>query len=99
MDKFIWSWKGVLQRFSWFSSYANVTNAIFIFLKLPYTIPELVKVSPCRSSDGILYAGKTIFFQIKINKKFRKQEGCVDLHWPGIWWKKDWQVTLNFRYK
>lgn len=25
--------------------------------KLPYTIPELVKVSPCRSSDGILYAG------------------------------------------
>lgn len=28
--------------------------------KLPFTIPELVKVSPCRSSDGILYAGKLL---------------------------------------
>uniref|UniRef100_A0A914C4C2 non-specific serine/threonine protein kinase n=1 Tax=Acrobeloides nanus TaxID=290746 RepID=A0A914C4C2_9BILA len=25
--------------------------------KLPFTIPELVRVSPCRSTDGILYAG------------------------------------------
>uniref|UniRef100_A0A915CV82 Pyrrolo-quinoline quinone repeat domain-containing protein n=1 Tax=Ditylenchus dipsaci TaxID=166011 RepID=A0A915CV82_9BILA len=25
--------------------------------KLPFTIPQLVKVSPCRSNDGILYAG------------------------------------------
>ncbi|XP_033897133.3 serine/threonine-protein kinase/endoribonuclease IRE1-like [Acipenser ruthenus] len=27
-------------------------------LKLPFTIPELVQASPCRSSDGILYMGK-----------------------------------------
>uniref|UniRef100_A0A8C2DKC3 Serine/threonine-protein kinase/endoribonuclease IRE1 n=1 Tax=Cyprinus carpio TaxID=7962 RepID=A0A8C2DKC3_CYPCA len=26
--------------------------------KLPFTIPELVQASPCRSSDGILYTGK-----------------------------------------
>lgn len=26
--------------------------------KLPYTIPELVNRSPCKSSDGILYSGK-----------------------------------------
>lgn len=26
--------------------------------KLPFTIPELVTKSPCKSSDGILYSGK-----------------------------------------
>lgn len=26
--------------------------------KLPFTIPELVATSPCRSSDGILYTGE-----------------------------------------
>lgn len=26
--------------------------------KLPFTIPELVTRSPCKSSDGILYSGK-----------------------------------------
>uniref|UniRef100_H2ZJM4 non-specific serine/threonine protein kinase n=1 Tax=Ciona savignyi TaxID=51511 RepID=H2ZJM4_CIOSA len=26
--------------------------------KLPFTIPELVQASPCRSSDGILYTGR-----------------------------------------
>ncbi|XP_044305442.1 serine/threonine-protein kinase/endoribonuclease IRE1 isoform X1 [Varanus komodoensis] len=26
--------------------------------KLPFTIPELVQASPCRSSDGVLYMGK-----------------------------------------
>lgn len=28
--------------------------------KLPFTIPELVQASPCRSTDGILYTGKTV---------------------------------------
>ncbi|XP_042293658.1 LOW QUALITY PROTEIN: serine/threonine-protein kinase/endoribonuclease IRE2 [Sceloporus undulatus] len=27
-------------------------------MKLPFTIPELVQSSPCRSSDGIIYTGK-----------------------------------------
>lgn len=26
--------------------------------KLPFTIPELVAASPCKSSDGTLYTGK-----------------------------------------
>jgi len=25
--------------------------------KLPFTVPQLVASSPCRSSDGILYTG------------------------------------------
>ena len=29
--------------------------------KLPFTIPELVTASPCKSSDGILYTGMTPF--------------------------------------
>lgn len=29
--------------------------------KLPFTIPELVQASPCRSSDGVLYMGKARF--------------------------------------
>lgn len=33
------------------------------FKKLPFTIPELVQASPCRSSDGILYMGKGSCFQ------------------------------------
>lgn len=28
--------------------------------KLPFTIPELVSASPCRSSDGILYTGRKV---------------------------------------
>ncbi|KAM9819589.1 serine/threonine-protein kinase/endoribonuclease IRE1 isoform 2-T2 [Syngnathus typhle] len=27
-------------------------------MKLPFTIPELVQLAPCKSSDGILYTGK-----------------------------------------
>lgn len=28
--------------------------------KLPFSIPQLVTASPCRSTDGILYTGKTL---------------------------------------
>lgn len=28
--------------------------------KLPFTIPELVHASPCRSSDGVFYTGKRL---------------------------------------
>ena len=28
--------------------------------KLPFTIPELVAASPCKSSDGTLYTGKKV---------------------------------------
>lgn len=33
-------------------------SIILLKQKLPFTIPELVQASPCRSSDGVLYMGK-----------------------------------------
>ena len=35
--------------------------------KLPFTIPELVAASPCKSSDGILYTGKKVTLNIRLN--------------------------------
>ena len=32
--------------------------------KLPFTIPELVANSPCRSNDGIFYIGKNEIYYI-----------------------------------
>lgn len=34
---------------------------ILLLQKLPFTIPELVQASPCRSTDGLLYTGKDPF--------------------------------------
>ncbi|EFO27883.1 PQQ enzyme repeat family protein [Loa loa] len=38
--------------------------------KLPYSIPQLVSVSPCRTADGVLYAGskKDVWLEIDSNK-------------------------------
>ncbi len=44
-----------------------------MFQKLPFTIPELVQASPCRSSDGILYTGERLVLIhsfVIINLKF-----------------------------
>ena len=35
-------------------AYGGTTDGL---KKLPFTIPELVTASPCRSTDGILYTG------------------------------------------
>lgn len=37
--------------------------------KLPFTIPQLVASSPCRSSDGILYTGKKLDTWFTVNPK------------------------------
>ncbi|XP_068087142.1 serine/threonine-protein kinase/endoribonuclease IRE1 [Anabrus simplex] len=37
--------------------------------KLPFTIPQLVASSPCRSSDGILYTGKKMDTWYSVNPK------------------------------
>lgn len=42
--------------------------------KLPYTIPELVSKSPCKSSDGILYSGKKSDTWFMIDPKTGKRE-------------------------
>ncbi|OZC05861.1 PQQ enzyme repeat protein [Onchocerca flexuosa] len=38
--------------------------------KLPYSIPQLVSASPCRTTDGVLYAGskKDVWLEIDPNK-------------------------------
>ncbi|XP_067859133.1 serine/threonine-protein kinase/endoribonuclease IRE1 isoform X2 [Heptranchias perlo] len=38
-------------------------------MKLPFTIPELVHSSPCRSSDGILYTGKKLDLWFVVDPK------------------------------
>lgn len=50
--------------------------------KLPFTIPQLVKASPCRSSDGLLYAGTLILRTSNGNFLFRQQERRVDAGKP-----------------
>lgn len=42
--------------------------------KLPYTIPQLVNKSPCKSSDGILYSGKKSDQWMLIDPKTGKRE-------------------------
>jgi len=58
-----------------------------VLQKLPFTIPQLVASSPCRSSDGILYTGKKIdtWFSINPNtgtKKSLISAGVVDSTCP-----------------
>lgn len=39
---------------------SNIHSFILLKQKLPFTIPELVQASPCRSSDGVLYMGNVM---------------------------------------
>uniref|UniRef100_A0A0N5AKA9 PQQ_3 domain-containing protein n=1 Tax=Syphacia muris TaxID=451379 RepID=A0A0N5AKA9_9BILA len=43
--------------------------------KLPYSIPELVNFSPCRSSDGVLYIGNKKDIWLEINLKTGSKKG------------------------
>ncbi len=72
----------------WFS---NVHSFILLQQKLPFTIPELVQASPCRSSDGVLYMGKAIsqiglfwlnilFCSFLIHKHVQSMSQCVCPH-------------------
>ncbi|XP_056629573.1 serine/threonine-protein kinase/endoribonuclease IRE1 isoform X2 [Diorhabda sublineata] len=42
--------------------------------KLPFTIPQLVSTSPCRSSDGILYTGKKKDTWFKLDPQSGKKQ-------------------------
>ncbi|XP_001607831.2 serine/threonine-protein kinase/endoribonuclease IRE1 isoform X1 [Nasonia vitripennis] len=42
--------------------------------KLPFTIPQLVASSPCRSSDGILYTGRKIDTWFSVDPKTGERE-------------------------
>jgi serine/threonine-protein kinase/endoribonuclease IRE1 len=45
--------------------------------KLPYTIPQLVSKSPCKSSDGILYSGKKSDSWFMIDPKTGQRENVM----------------------
>ena len=45
--------------------------------KLPFTIPELVAASPCKSSDGILYTGKKVDTWFAIDRITGERKGSV----------------------
>lgn len=53
-----------------------------MFQKLPFTIPELVQASPCRSSDGILYTGERLILIhsfVIINLKFHSPNFTITM--------------------
>ena len=45
--------------------------------KLPFTIPELVAASPCKSSDGILYTGKKVDTWVSMNRYTGSKQGSL----------------------
>lgn len=51
--------------------------------KLPYTIPELVQRSPCKSSDGILFSGKKTDSWMMIDPFTGKREIVLGFEPPG----------------
>ena len=51
-----------------------------VLKKLPFTIPQLVSASPCRGSDGVLYAGILKYFS---KEKFINSGSKKDV-WFGI---------------
>ncbi|XP_012058791.1 PREDICTED: serine/threonine-protein kinase/endoribonuclease IRE1 [Atta cephalotes] len=48
--------------------------------KLPFTIPQLVASSPCRSSDGILYTGRKIDTWFSIDPMTGEKEQLLSFH-------------------
>ncbi|NWR66539.1 ERN1 endoribonuclease, partial [Bucorvus abyssinicus] len=54
-------------------------------MKLPFTIPELVQSSPCRSSDGVLYTGKKQDTWFIVDPKSgEKQTTLSTENWDGL---------------
>lgn len=45
--------------------------------KLPFTIPELVAASPCKSSDGILYTGKKVDTWFTVDRRTGSKQGSI----------------------
>ncbi|NXX81119.1 ERN1 endoribonuclease, partial [Urocolius indicus] len=54
-------------------------------MKLPFTIPELVQSSPCRSSDGVLYTGKKQDSWFIVDPKSGKKQTTLSTEaWDGL---------------
>uniref|UniRef100_A0A8C0HK28 Serine/threonine-protein kinase/endoribonuclease IRE1 n=1 Tax=Chelonoidis abingdonii TaxID=106734 RepID=A0A8C0HK28_CHEAB len=53
--------------------------------KLPFTIPELVQSSPCRSSDGVLYTGKKQDTWFVVDPKSGEKQTTLSTEaWDGL---------------
>ena len=48
--------------------------------KLPFTIPELVAASPCKSSDGILYTGRKVDTWLSIDRLTGNKKGTISVN-------------------
>ncbi|XP_053897649.1 serine/threonine-protein kinase/endoribonuclease IRE2 isoform X1 [Malaclemys terrapin pileata] len=54
-------------------------------MKLPFTIPELVQSSPCRSSDGVLYTGKKEDTWFVVDPKSGEKQTTLSTEaWDGL---------------
>lgn len=51
--------------------------------KLPFTIPQLVANSPCRSSDGILYTGRKIDTWFTVDPRTGRREHILGFDKAG----------------
>jgi len=47
--------------------------------KLPFTIPELVAASPCKSSDGILYTGRKVDTWYSVDRRTGDKRGSISV--------------------
>ncbi|XP_043835748.1 serine/threonine-protein kinase/endoribonuclease IRE2 [Dromiciops gliroides] len=55
-------------------------------MKLPFTIPELVHASPCRSSDGVLYTGRKQDTWFMVDPKSGKKQTMLSTEaWDGLY--------------
>lgn len=54
-----------------------MASGIEVLQKLPFTIPQLVASSPCRSSDGILYTGKKLDTWFSVNPKTGTKKSLI----------------------
>ena len=52
--------------------------------KLPFTIPELVAASPCKSTDGTLYTGKKVDTWFSIDRFTGTKKVCTHLNFRRI---------------
>lgn len=63
--------------------------------KLPFTVPQLVSSSPCRSSDGILYTGGVKYYTLLINMEAFKIFFYTYIHLLILGKKKDSWFKLD----
>uniref|UniRef100_A0A8C8AA13 Serine/threonine-protein kinase/endoribonuclease IRE1 n=1 Tax=Otus sunia TaxID=257818 RepID=A0A8C8AA13_9STRI len=68
------------ERFS-----GSMSTLLSLLQKLPFTIPELVQSSPCRSSDGVLYTGKKQDTWFIVDPKSGEKQTTLSTEaWEGL---------------